>query len=148
MSVTKTPHVDYVDLEYPSTIPEIPVVDLESNQATSLNQMIDPNYPFLVIRSTPACRPCIISFQKYISRIESKSADTKSITKVFFFPETTDITNIVKYTELVKPEYNFKFVKGKLADLESIYGLIVLPDGVLFDENGRFSKNHITLSNL
>ena len=32
-----------------------------------------------------------------------------------------------------------------MAELKETYGLIVLPDGVLFDETGQFSKNHMSL---
>ena len=146
ISVSRTPDFDYADLVYPYQIPKIPVTELTTNEVTTLDQLTEPNTPFLVIRSTPACKPCLQSFRRYIDRIETESAPTQSMTKVFFFPETTDSTNIIKYTSLVKPAYHFKFVKGNLADLEETYGLVVLPDGVLFDENGRFSKNHMTLS--
>lgn len=139
--------VDYHDLIYPYTIPSVEVQDLTSEDLISLPDLVDEGRSTLIIRSSPSCKPCLQSFEKYISRMEQEPDSTLDINKVFFFPTTTDVSHIIKYTRMVKPKHNFRFVKGDLSEIEEVFGLIVLPDGVLFDENARFSKNHMTLSN-
>lgn len=147
ITIIEKPGFEYFDLAFPTSVPEYQVENMQTKEQLNLTELRNTNTPFLLIRSAPYCKPCFQTFQKYVDRFNTLSKEAKSTTKVFFFPKETDITNIVKYTEYISDKHNFLFVKGDLEVFENTYGLHGLPDGVLFDNNGNFYKNHFLLSN-
>ena len=137
----------YHDLVFPMDLPDIMVTDIQNDQQMRLTDLKNKNGQTLIIRTAAGCKPCFQTFQKYLARYDRLTEEAKQTTKIFFFPEGTDISNIVKYTRELSLDHHFYFVKGDIDAYSSRYSLLGLPDGVLYDTEGKFFKNHFLLSN-
>ena len=145
---TKTPSIDYHDLVFPDRIPNIPVTDLISGKTQVLDELYKIDKHVLVVRTAPYCKPCIKSYRKYVELSKQQKTDLRFTKKIFFFPEDTDISNIENYTKIIPPNDDIIFVKGDLKKIDEVFGLVAVPDGILLESDGRFIRNHATLSAL
>ena len=135
-------------MNFAAKIPDITVEDMQSGETRKLADYHILGEEILVIRTAPYCKPCLRSFLKFIAIFDELPKEAQNTKIVFFYPETTHPSNIVKYTSEIKSKHNVSFVRGDLARLDNTYGFVSLPDGVLFDNEGTFKSNHFFLSDL